>query len=83
MPLVAVPAIYDGEHVSFLEQPPVHGAYSVVVTFVEPVDDNDKRANAARFWASYGAWQDDRPAEVIVDDLRMTPHSRHLSLKHI
>lgn len=65
MPLVAVPAIYDGEHVSFLEQPQVQGAYSVVVTFVEPVKEPDKRVNAARFWASYGAWHDDLTAEAM------------------
>lgn len=76
MPLISVPAIYDGEHVSLLEKPPVQGAYSVFVTFVEPVKDDDKRAALARFWASFGAWQDDRPADVIIETLRSTRHSK-------
>lgn len=49
MPLLSVPAIYDGEHVPSLEAPPVQGAYSVFVTFVEPVGNDHQRANAARF----------------------------------
>jgi hypothetical protein len=65
MPLISVPAISDGEHVSLLENPPVHGAYSVMVTFVEPVKPAEQTSNIARFWASFGAWHDDLTAEAM------------------
>jgi hypothetical protein len=76
MPLISVPAIYDGEHVSLLENPPVHGAYSVMVTFVEPVKHTEQTPNRSRFWASFGAWHDDRAAEAILDDIHNTRRSK-------
>ncbi len=39
MPLVSVPAIFDGQQVRLLETAPVRGPYRVLVTFVEPAHD--------------------------------------------
>ncbi|MBI4790426.1 MAG: hypothetical protein HY782_25630 [Chloroflexi bacterium] len=36
MPLVSVPAVYDGQQVRLLEAAPVREPYRVLVTFVEP-----------------------------------------------
>jgi hypothetical protein len=71
MMVVSIPAVYDGERVSLLEEAPIEGSYRVVVTFVEPADAGGgsraasaqadaAQADAARFEASFGAWQDDR-----------------------
>ncbi len=69
MPLVSVPAIYDGEHIELLEAPPVQGPYHVVVVFVEPAQEQAKASDTASFWASFGAWQDDRPVEVTLREI--------------
>src|SRR5438045_2767820 len=37
MPLISVPALYDGTSVQLLEQVSVNEPYRVLVTFVEPV----------------------------------------------
>ena len=65
MPLLSVPAVYDGKQIRLLETAPVQGGpYRVVVTFVEPAREEEVLArDVARFWASFGAWQDDRPVE--------------------
>ena len=63
MPLVSVPAIYDGEHIELLEAAPVHGPYRVVVVFVEPAQGNGVTADTGKFWESFGAWEDDRSVE--------------------
>ena len=77
MPLVSVPAVYDGEHVRLLEQPPVSGPYRVLVTFIEPVNGVSAEAsNLAQFWTSFGAWQDDDPAEATVRKLRDARRSK-------
>lgn len=61
MPLVSIPAIYDGKQVRLLQTAPVEEPYYVVVTFVEPT--GEQMGFRARFWASFGAWQDDRSVE--------------------
>ena len=64
MPLISVPAVYDGTNIALLEKPPSRKPYRVLVTFVEPVDAADMRAhNTARFLGSFDAWRDDRPLE--------------------
>lgn len=76
MPLVSVPAIYDGEHIELLEAAPVHGPYRVVVVFVEPAHENGVAADTGTFWASFGAWQDDRPVEATIGEIRETRRSK-------
>jgi hypothetical protein len=81
MPLVSVPAVYDGQEIRLLEPPPVRERYRVLVTFVEPVcDDNatptDRVRDRARFWRSLGAWQDDRPIEATLEDILQARRSR-------
>ena len=77
MPLVSVPALYDGNHIALLEAPPSRRPYRVLVTFVEPVDAGDLLAhNAARFLESFGAWRDDRPVEATLSDIHDSRHSR-------
>ena len=44
MPLVSVPAIYDGKHVRLLEEAPVEDTYRVLVTFAEPTSGKNRRA---------------------------------------
>jgi hypothetical protein len=70
MPLVSVPAVYDGERITFLEMPPSREPYRVLVTFVEPADATEIRKQAQeRFMASFGAWEDDRPIEATLADI--------------
>jgi hypothetical protein len=77
MPQVSVPAVFDGERIHLLEQPPVSGAYRVVVTFVEPVNGTATAApDRARFLASFGAWQDDESAEATVQSLHEARRSK-------
>lgn len=77
MPLVSVPAVYDGHNIEFLESPPSREPYRVLVTFVEPADSAEIRAqNATRFWESFGAWRDDRPLEATLADIHESRRSR-------
>ncbi len=76
MPLVSVPAVYDGKDVRLLEEAPVEGAYHVLVTFVEPAAGNERPGDTARFWDSFGAWQDDRPIEATLRDIHEARLSR-------
>ncbi len=39
MPMLSVPAIYDGNEVKLLEGAPVRGRYRVLVTFLEPAPE--------------------------------------------
>jgi hypothetical protein len=64
MSLISVPAIYDGKRIRLLESVPVKEPYRVLVTFVEPTREEEKRPRELdRFWASFGAWRDDRPVD--------------------
>ena len=77
MPLISVPAVYDGNNIAFLEKPPSRTPYRVLVTFVEPVDAADIRDhNTARLLRSFGAWRDDRPIEATLADIHETRRSR-------
>ena len=75
MPLVSVPAVYDGKRIQLLEKAPVQEPYRLLVTFIEPADRTVSR-NLTRFWASFAAWQDDRPVEATLQDIHETRHSR-------
>mgnify|MGYP006307650687 CR=1 FL=1 len=66
MPLKSIAAIFDGENIRFLEAPPVHKQYRVLVTFLEP---EPAPPTGERFWASFGAWVDDRPVEATLQDI--------------
>jgi len=77
MSLVSVPAVYDGNTIAFLEQPPSRRPYRVLVTFVEPADAADMRArDKARFLGSFGAWRDDRPIEATLAEIHEGRRSR-------
>ena len=66
MPLVSVPAVYD-----------VRERYRVLVTFIEPAnDENTLPTDRTRFWRSLGAWQDDRPVEATLEDILQARRSR-------
>jgi len=63
MPLISVPAVYDGTNIALLEKPPSRTPYRVLVTFVEPVDAAGMRArNTDRLLGSFGAWREQPPA---------------------
>ena len=50
---------------------------SVLVIFVEPASERAaSRRDARRFWASFGAWQDDRPVEETLRDIHKARQSR-------
>lgn len=73
MSLVSVPAIYDGKQIRLLEMAPVRVPYRVLVTFVEP----ERRVrDLTRFWASFGAWQDNRPIEETLRDIHAARQSK-------
>jgi len=78
MPLVSVPAVYDGKQIRLLETVPVQGPYLVLVTFVEPAREKEGEPprDVARFWASFGAWQDDRPVESTLQDIHKARRSK-------
>ena len=71
MSFVSVAAIYDGTAIRLLEPPPLAGPHRVLVTFMEATTNG----NLSRFWASLGAWKDERPIEETLRDI----HSARLS----
>jgi hypothetical protein len=75
--LVSVPALYDGEQVRLLEKAPVHGPYRVLVTFIEPAGEPARPSrDLASFWRSFGAWQDERPVEETLRDIKKARRSK-------
>ena len=56
MPLISIPAVFDGTTIRLLEAIPFHEPYRVMVTFVEPVNATTEAPDLTRFWASFGAW---------------------------
>ena len=70
MSLISVLAVYDGNVIRLLETPPVTGSHRVIVTFI------DVSADLSRFWASLGAWKDERPVEETVNDIHAARRSR-------
>jgi hypothetical protein len=72
MKVLAIPAIFDGTAIRLLAEVPSTEPYRVVVTFVEPVPSpTESDPDRSRFWASFGAWQDDGS----VDDTIETIHA--------
>ena len=77
MRVISIPAVYDGKHINLLETPPILRPYRVLVTFVAPVEKAETLArDSARFWASFGAWRDDRPLDATLRDIHDTRRSR-------
>lgn len=72
MSFVSVPAIYDGNIIRLLETPPVTGPHRVLVTFMGPTTT----PALSRFWASLGAWKDERPIEETLRDIHTARRSR-------
>ena len=72
MPLVSVPAIYDGKEIHLLQVAPVKGPYHVLVTFVEPTTTRGSKRlkDSPGFMSSFGAWKDDRPVEETLRDIQ-------------
>ena len=78
MSLISVPAVYDGNEVRLLESVSVEGPYRVVVTFLEPLPETAwQPRDPNSFWASFGAWQDDRPVADTLWDIYQARQSRH------
>ncbi len=75
MPLTSIEAIFDGKQVRLLEPPPIRQQYRVLVTFLEP-EPASTTAEQERFWASFGAWVDDRPVEATLQDIHASRKSR-------
>ena len=70
MPLLSSPAIYDGKELRLLESVPCSEPYRVVATFVAPVTaGKTDEPELSRCWASFGAWQDETPAETIIETI--------------
>jgi len=80
MALVSVEAVYEDGHIRLLESPPIHGAYRVLVTFVEPLAGQEEQAAIERrrqaFQATFGSWHDDRPIEETLRDLHQSRQSK-------
>lgn len=77
MPLLSIPAVYDGEKVKLLEDAPVNEAYRVLVTFVVPTKESGTSPeDLERFRASFGAWQDTRPVEETLRDIHEARFSK-------
>ena len=77
MPLTSVPTIYDGKHITLLEDAPVDRPYRVLVTFVGPVVEREGPTQVRdRFLTSFGAWHDDRPIEATLADIYEARRSR-------
>jgi len=77
VPLVSVPAVYDGKQIRLLEMAPVEGPYRVLVTFLAPAGERvPPRQDLTPFWHSFGAWQDDRPVEETLRDIRDARRSK-------
>ncbi len=72
MPLLTVPAIFDGKDIQLLEDAPVIEPYRVMVTFINPASD---KVAYNRFLASFGAWEDERP----IDDTLSTIYAARTS----
>ncbi len=75
MPLTSIEAIFDGKQVRLLEPPPIRQQYRVLVTFLEP-EPALSPVEQERFWASFGAWVDDRPVEATLQDIRASRKSK-------
>ena len=77
MSLVSMLAIYDGHQIRLSDIPPVEGPYRVLVTFLEPASEKEvPTRDRSRFWASFGAWQDDRPVSDTLRDIRNARRSK-------
>lgn len=77
MPLLSVPAVFDGTHIALLEAPPSRKPYRVLVTFVEPADTTELPMHSiTRFLESFGAWRDERPIEATLTDIHESRRSR-------
>jgi len=77
MSLASVPAVYDGKQIRLLETAPVQGPCRVLVVFAEPArEEEGLPRDQARFWASFGAWQDDRPVESTLQDIHEACRSK-------
>jgi hypothetical protein len=78
--LVSVEAVYEDGQIRLLESPPVHGAYRVLITFVEPVTKEEEEGRRARrlaqFQRSIGSWRDDRPVEEMLRDIHDARRSK-------
>jgi hypothetical protein len=76
MPLISIPAVYDGKDVRLLEAVPYHEPYRVMVVFVEPVASVDSPTDAATFESSFGAWQADADEDDLMTIIRAGRRSR-------
>ncbi len=77
MSLISVPAVFDGKEIRFLETPPIDSPYRVLVTFVEPAGGPEVLPpDPTRFWASFGAWKDERSVEETLHDIHDARQSK-------
>ena len=75
MPLTSVAAVFYGRQIRLLETPPVRQQYRVLVTFLEP-ERVPVPTVPEQFWASFGAWADDRPVKATLQDIHTARKSK-------
>jgi hypothetical protein len=69
MPHITVSALFDGEKLHLLEDPPVKEPYQVMVTFIKPEPKILTKEQLDRFRASFGAWKDKRSIKETITDI--------------
>ncbi len=74
--MLSVNGIYDGKQIIPTEPVPLKEGtrFKVIITFIEPIEDKNKgkaEPNPTKWDLSKicGAWQDDRDAEEIIDEI--------------
>lgn len=76
MPLISIPAVFDGTSIRLLEAAPFHEPYRVMVVFVEPVASPNAAGADATFESSFGAWQQDADEDELIAVIRADRRSR-------
>ena len=77
MPHITVAALFDGEKLHLLEDPPVKEPYRVMVTFINPEPKKLTKTQMERFRASFGAWKDKRSIKETINDIYSSRTSRN------
>lgn len=77
MPIISIPAVFDGKTITLLEAAPFQEQYRVIVTFVEPFTAAPDETDHSTFWASFGAWQE-TPGEPSLESLVAERRSKRI-----
>lgn len=77
MPLMSIPAVFDGTTIALLEAAPFQEPYRGIVTFVEPITAAPDETDHSTFWVSFGAWQE-MPGEPSLESLVAERRSKRI-----